>query len=312
MQQFFSDLNGSAGGAGGAAPDAAAASAAVPPRGGDPNCKLFVGQLPPSMNDAALRALFSHYGLVTEAEVMRNRDTGASRMFAFVHLATPEQAAVAISALNGFMIEGRQLLVSVKVSTYLPVSPPVSPWFSQRVLSGVAVSFRISLLVPGPMRHHFVCHSAFRTRRSLPPQATCCIGHRTVGISSLGCCPLVQPMQPAAVLTDSPNISFACGLACVFSCGGGPSEQGGSGDAAHGACGTRPRQRVRHVVCRSLLVLTVGKGIAAPCWVCLFAFMCGPAFTRGHALHRGRGGRIHQPRGPGRQAPTAHRSRSHL
>eukprot|EP00892_Ulva_mutabilis_P012374 jgi/Ulvmu1/9509/UM052_0082.1 len=118
VQQFFSDLNGGAPGSGGAAAAAGGSGDGMPAvghRGGvDPNCKLFVGQLPPSMNDAALRALFSHYGLVTEAEVMRNRETGASRMFAFVHMSTPEQAAVAISALNGFMMEGRQLLVSIK------------------------------------------------------------------------------------------------------------------------------------------------------------------------------------------------------
>lgn len=88
-----------------------------PPNAGiaDPQCKLFVGHLPNSMDDSMLHGLFSHYGQVHQAEVMKHRDSGLSRGFGFVHMQTREQAAGAISALNGYRMDGRILQVSVKV-----------------------------------------------------------------------------------------------------------------------------------------------------------------------------------------------------
>lgn len=81
----------------------------------DPHCKLFVGHLPNSVTDSMLHGLFSHYGHVKQAEVMKHRDSGATRGFGFVHMETREQAATAIASLNGYRVEGRTLQVSVKV-----------------------------------------------------------------------------------------------------------------------------------------------------------------------------------------------------
>lgn len=73
--------------------------------------KLFVGNLPWSVNDAELENLFSPHGEVQSARVISDRDTGRSRGFGFVELETNDVAAV-IQAVNGLEVDGRQLRVN--------------------------------------------------------------------------------------------------------------------------------------------------------------------------------------------------------
>jgi RNA recognition motif-containing protein len=73
--------------------------------------KLFVGNLPWSVGDAELEALFSEHGEVQSARVVTDRDTGRSRGFGFVELTTDDVAAV-INATNGREIDGRPLRVN--------------------------------------------------------------------------------------------------------------------------------------------------------------------------------------------------------
>jgi cold-inducible RNA-binding protein len=73
--------------------------------------KLFVGGLPFSTSNDQLRALFAETGEVTSATVVTDRDTGRSRGFGFVEMATPEAADEAINRLNGRDYEGRRLQV---------------------------------------------------------------------------------------------------------------------------------------------------------------------------------------------------------
>jgi RNA recognition motif-containing protein len=73
--------------------------------------KLFVGGLPFSTSNEQLRALFAETGEVTSASVVTDRDTGRSRGFGFVEMATPEAADEAINRLNGRDYEGRRLQV---------------------------------------------------------------------------------------------------------------------------------------------------------------------------------------------------------
>jgi cold-inducible RNA-binding protein len=91
-------------------------ASAAPRPSADPACKLFVGQVPLGMEDATLHALFSAYGQVVEAEVVRDRESGLPRGYAFVAMATHEQAATAMAGLDGFVVEGKRLLVALKVS----------------------------------------------------------------------------------------------------------------------------------------------------------------------------------------------------
>lgn len=74
---------------------------------------IYVGNLAFSTDSAALRNLFSQYGEVTNAQVIQDRDTGRSRGFGFVEMATDEEAQKAISETNGATVDGRQLNVNV-------------------------------------------------------------------------------------------------------------------------------------------------------------------------------------------------------
>lgn len=73
---------------------------------------IYVGNLAFSTNSADLEALFAEHGEVTRAQVITDRDTGRSRGFGFVEMASSEEAATAIGALNGRSVDGRDLKVN--------------------------------------------------------------------------------------------------------------------------------------------------------------------------------------------------------
>lgn len=75
--------------------------------------KIYVGNLSFSTNSGELRSLFAEHGEVTDATVIEDRETGRSRGFGFVEMATAEEAQKAISAMNGKTVDGRQLNVNV-------------------------------------------------------------------------------------------------------------------------------------------------------------------------------------------------------
>jgi RNA recognition motif-containing protein len=73
---------------------------------------LFVGNLPFSSTEEALRTAFAPYGEVQQVRIMTDRDTGKPRGFAFVQMTNDEEADRAITALNGKDFEGRPLTVN--------------------------------------------------------------------------------------------------------------------------------------------------------------------------------------------------------
>lgn len=74
---------------------------------------LFVGNLTFATTSSELENLFAEYGEVSSAQVITDRDTGRSRGFGFVEMASSDAAEKAISSLNGRDISGRQLKVNV-------------------------------------------------------------------------------------------------------------------------------------------------------------------------------------------------------
>jgi cold-inducible RNA-binding protein len=74
--------------------------------------KIFVGNLPFSIGEAELRQLFEQKGTVEAVTVMRDNDTGRSRGFAFVEMASEEAAQKAIAELNAYSVDGRNLTVN--------------------------------------------------------------------------------------------------------------------------------------------------------------------------------------------------------
>ncbi|HBS28745.1 MAG TPA: RNA-binding protein, partial [Phycisphaerales bacterium] len=74
--------------------------------------KLYVGNLPYSVNDAELRGLFDAHGQVVSASVAIDRETGRPRGFGFVEMASPEEGRRAIEAMNNAQVGGRSLVVN--------------------------------------------------------------------------------------------------------------------------------------------------------------------------------------------------------
>jgi cold-inducible RNA-binding protein len=74
--------------------------------------RLYVGNLPYSTGEAELQELFSRAGTVESVRVMRDPATGRARGFAFVEMATDEEAQKAANELNQYSIGGRSLTVN--------------------------------------------------------------------------------------------------------------------------------------------------------------------------------------------------------
>ena len=74
--------------------------------------KIYVGNLPWSVDDSKLKEMFSSYGDVTEASVITDKFTRRSKGFGFVTFANDESGQKAISEMNEKEIEGRALKVS--------------------------------------------------------------------------------------------------------------------------------------------------------------------------------------------------------
>jgi len=73
---------------------------------------IFVGNLDFNATEESVRSLFERYGAVNSARIMTDRDTGRSRGFAFVEMENETEADQAISALNGYTLDGRALNVN--------------------------------------------------------------------------------------------------------------------------------------------------------------------------------------------------------
>jgi RNA recognition motif-containing protein len=76
------------------------------------NMKLYVGNLPWSVDDNALKELFASYGEVEEAALIKDKFSGRSKGFGFVTFKDDEAAQKAIAEMNKKEIEGRPLTVS--------------------------------------------------------------------------------------------------------------------------------------------------------------------------------------------------------
>ena len=74
--------------------------------------KLYVGNLPYSVQDETLQSAFSAFGTVESARVITDRETGRSKGFGFVEMSGDEEANQAIEQLNGTPLEGRNITVS--------------------------------------------------------------------------------------------------------------------------------------------------------------------------------------------------------
>ena len=78
--------------------------------------KLFIGGLPFSTSSERLREVFAQAGGVESATVVMEQDTGRSRGFGFVEMASAEEADAAVKKFNGQDMDGRRLKVEIAKS----------------------------------------------------------------------------------------------------------------------------------------------------------------------------------------------------
>jgi RNA recognition motif-containing protein len=75
--------------------------------------KLYVGNLSYSTTEDDLRTLFFQAGTVASVALIKDRDSGQSKGFAFVEMSTQSEAQKAITMFNGFNVGNRELKVSL-------------------------------------------------------------------------------------------------------------------------------------------------------------------------------------------------------
>lgn len=73
---------------------------------------IYVGNLSWTMTDEDLNSLFSQYGTVTSAKVLKDKVSGRSKGFGFVEMDDNDAAQAAIAALNDNEVQGRKLKVN--------------------------------------------------------------------------------------------------------------------------------------------------------------------------------------------------------
>ncbi|MDR1466093.1 MAG: RNA-binding protein [Treponema sp.] len=74
--------------------------------------KLYVGNLSYSTNEDGLRNLFNQFGTVVSVKVIFDRETGNSKGFGFVEMASDSETTAAIAGANGKDVDGRQIRVN--------------------------------------------------------------------------------------------------------------------------------------------------------------------------------------------------------
>lgn len=73
---------------------------------------IFVGNLDSNATEEQLRGLFAAYGAVETITIVKDRDTGEPRGFAFVEMTQAAEAQAAIASLNGTVLNGRAMTVN--------------------------------------------------------------------------------------------------------------------------------------------------------------------------------------------------------
>lgn len=88
---------------------------------------LYIGYLPPTLDDDGLIQLFSQFGEIVMAKVIKDRVTGLSKGYGFVKYADVQMANAAIQAMNGHRLDGRTIAVRVAGKPPQPTVPPGPP-----------------------------------------------------------------------------------------------------------------------------------------------------------------------------------------
>ncbi|NCC66344.1 MAG: RNA-binding protein [Spirochaetia bacterium] len=78
--------------------------------------KIYVGNMSYQTTEESLHSLFAQYGDVLSARIIFDRDTNRPKGFAFVEMDQDDAAVAAISALDGYEMDGRNLKVNEAIA----------------------------------------------------------------------------------------------------------------------------------------------------------------------------------------------------
>ena len=107
-------------------------------RGTEEAMRIYVGNMSYSTTEDGLRDAFAEYGAVDEVAVITDRETGRPRGFAFVTMASDDEANAAIQALNSFELDGRELRVNEALGFPRPTDPGGRPETSMSATQATA------------------------------------------------------------------------------------------------------------------------------------------------------------------------------
>ncbi|MGH1486553.1 MAG: RNA recognition motif domain-containing protein [Cellvibrionaceae bacterium] len=74
--------------------------------------KIYIGSLPYSTTEAELKTLFSAFGKTNDLSLVKDKDTGKSKGYAFIEMKQNIDADNAINALNGSIFQGKEIKVN--------------------------------------------------------------------------------------------------------------------------------------------------------------------------------------------------------
>ena len=77
------------------------------------DAKLYVGNLSYDTNEESLRRAFAQAGTVVSVDIIKDRDTGRTKGFAFVTMNNQEEAENAIKIWNGKSLDNREIKVNI-------------------------------------------------------------------------------------------------------------------------------------------------------------------------------------------------------
>ncbi|XP_059666929.1 splicing factor-like protein 1 [Cornus florida] len=117
--------NGNSAGSAGSTSHPGLGSNGVKPTKEYDDTNLYIGYLPPTLDDDGLIQLFSDFGDIVMAKVIKDRLTGLSKGYGFVKYSNVQQANNAIGKMNGYRLDGRS--IAVRVAGKPPTVPPGPP-----------------------------------------------------------------------------------------------------------------------------------------------------------------------------------------
>ena len=182
--------------------------------------KLFVGSLAYGTTSERLREAFARYGVVQAATVMTDRETGRSRGFGFVEMATPEEAEQALAGLNNAALDGRTIRVDKATPRGAPgTGPSVRAVVTRHHHLAVAAATAVL-----PAWKTLVEVGALEVRRAAAPALLHAAAAGLLPRAALVLAPLaVAPSGATATRRTAPTASPAAGTpsAAVRTAGGG-------------------------------------------------------------------------------------------